>query len=89
VRVRPSARCSSIAGYDGQAIRADVAAPAIAGRANQELIHTLAEALGISKSLIRIVSGQTARTKLVEIELAPSVVAAWLSTIPLRTTEVR
>jgi uncharacterized protein YggU (UPF0235/DUF167 family) len=38
------------------------------GRANEELIACLAERYGVPKSRVRIKSGHSSRTKLVEIE---------------------
>jgi uncharacterized protein (TIGR00251 family) len=87
VRVRPSAKRSSVIDHDGQTVRVDVAAPAVEGRANDELIHTLARELGVSKSRIRIVRGQNARTKLLEVDIGPRSVDEWLSAVSVRSTE--
>ncbi len=41
--------------------------PPVEGRANDELIHVLAEKYGVPKSRIRIKSGLGSRNKVVEI----------------------
>jgi uncharacterized protein YggU (UPF0235/DUF167 family) len=45
-----------------------VAAPPERGRANEALVGLLAAALGVPRSSVRVVAGQTGRAKLVEIE---------------------
>ncbi len=58
---------------------ARVAARAVEGKANAVTVRALAEALGVPHSLVRIVAGERARTKVVEVESAnPDVVAALL-----------
>lgn len=54
------------------------AAPAD-GAANEELVKLLAKALGLPKSSMAIVSGQTARLKRIELPLAEDEVRARLS----------
>ena len=44
-----------------------IAAPAMDGKANAELIKYLAKTLGISKSGVRILSGESSRDKIVEV----------------------
>ena len=56
-----------------------VAAAPADGAANEELIRLLAKALGVPKSGLTIVSGQTARLKRIEIPLGESDVRARLS----------
>lgn len=46
-----------------------VAAAPADGAANEEVIKLLAKALGLSKSSLTIISGQTARLKRIEIPL--------------------
>ena len=56
-----------------------VAAAPTAGAANDEVIKLLAKALGLPKSSLDIVSGQTARLKRVELPLDEAEVRARLS----------
>ena len=68
VRVIPSARASDIVGRIGSTIRLKVAAPAIDGKANQELCRYLAEFFEVRPRMVKIVRGEKGREKTVEIE---------------------
>jgi uncharacterized protein (TIGR00251 family) len=67
VQVAPRASRSEIVGEHNGALRIRIAAPPVDGAANEELIRTLARAFGKRRSAIAIISGQTARTKQVEV----------------------
>jgi uncharacterized protein (TIGR00251 family) len=72
VRVTPRAKKSAIASAistaDGRpAMSIRLAAPPVDGAANKALIAFLASALGVSRSAVRIVSGETSRLKIVEV----------------------
>lgn len=67
VKVVPRANKSEIAGFAGDALKVRVKAPPIEGKANDALIRFLADALGISRSQIEIVSGHASRRKVVRI----------------------
>jgi uncharacterized protein (TIGR00251 family) len=67
VRVQPRAGRDEVAGWHGHALRVRVAAPPVGGRANQAVIALLAEALGLPRSSIEVVSGDTSRDKLVRV----------------------
>ncbi len=67
VRVIPRSRRSAVeAGPDGLVVR--VRAPAEAGRATEEARRTLAEALGVPASAVRLRTGGRTRTKVFEVE---------------------
>jgi uncharacterized protein (TIGR00251 family) len=68
VRLSPGARRSQIVGRHGGAWRVRVAAAPERGRANDALVELLAEALGLPRSCVRVVGGQTSRSKVVEVE---------------------
>ncbi len=68
IKVSPNASRSGIAGVRDGVLQIRVAAPPVEGRANKELIEVLAKALGVRKSAIRIIKGQTGRNKVIEIE---------------------
>ena len=53
------------------------------GKANVALTALIARELGIPKSSIRIVRGQTSRHKLLELEIEPDRLDSWLDTLPL------
>lgn len=67
IRAVPNAPKSAVAGEYGEAIKIKVAAQAMDGKANTELVKFLSKRLGISRNDIRICSGETSRDKLVEI----------------------
>ena len=68
VRVTPAAGRDSVLGWQGDALRLNVAAPAQRGKANEAVIRLLAGALGLPRQRLRIVRGQTARRKVIAIE---------------------
>jgi uncharacterized protein (TIGR00251 family) len=71
LKVQPKARREGLAGWtpdpEGMALKVAVGAPPEDGKANAAVIALLAEALGVAKSAISVVSGATGRRKLVEI----------------------
>lgn len=72
VRVQPRASRNELAGVAGGILRVRLQAPPVEGQANDALVDFLAEQLGVSRRHFRIVSGATARNKIVEVEgLAP------------------
>jgi uncharacterized protein YggU (UPF0235/DUF167 family) len=60
-------------------LRAYVAAPAVAGAANQSLLRLLADELEVPRRSVRLVAGAAGRQKLVVVDgLEPeAVVARW------------
>jgi uncharacterized protein YggU (UPF0235/DUF167 family) len=60
-------------------LRAHVAAPAVAGAANQSLLRLLAEELDVPRRSVRLVAGAAGRQKLVVIDgVEPdAVIARW------------
>ncbi len=71
VKVKPSAPATRFRGvfdFNGEKVlKFDVAAPPEKGKANEELIKFLSKKLKISRSDIRIKSGETSREKRLEI----------------------
>ena len=68
VRVVPRANKSEVVGIEGEAVKIRLKAPPVEGKANEALIKFLADALAISKAQIEILSGHTARTKVVRVK---------------------
>ena len=68
VRLTPRAAHDEIAGWRGDLLRVRVTAPPVGGRGNAALERLLADALGVPKSAVRVVSGARAREKTVAIE---------------------
>ena len=68
VTVKPQARREEVRKLADGEYSVSVRAPAREGKANEAVIELLAEHFSVPKSSIRIVRGETARRKLVEIE---------------------
>ncbi len=74
VRVRPGTSRTRVGGRHGDRLVVAVPARAVDGAATEAALVALAEALGVRRRHLRLVSGATSRDKLVEID--PDVVAA-------------
>ena len=61
-------RRTEVAGLYGDTIKIRVAAPPVEGRANEEIISFLAEALGVPKKEVKIKSGASSRIKTIAIK---------------------
>jgi uncharacterized protein (TIGR00251 family) len=68
VRVIPRAGRSGVAGRRGDALLVRLNASPVDGAANAELIEVLAEALGVPKRAVSIVSGERSRQKRIRID---------------------
>jgi uncharacterized protein (TIGR00251 family) len=68
VKVHPRAKRTGITGRLGDAYKLDLAAPPVDGKANEECLRFLAELAEVPRARLRIVTGQTARMKVVEVE---------------------
>jgi uncharacterized protein len=67
VKVVPGASRTRLAGMLGPALKLAVAAPPEDGKANQAVCALLAESLGVSKSAVQIVAGQSQPRKRVRV----------------------
>lgn len=68
VRVQPKASSNRITGLHGDALKVCVTAAPTDGKANKAVVALLAKAFGVKKYDVSIVSGQSSRTKNVEIK---------------------
>lgn len=68
IYVQPRASKTMIAGMHDGCVKVRLAAPPVDGAANAALIEFVAERLRIAKSRVRIVSGQSSRRKVVEVD---------------------
>lgn len=68
VHAQPGARKTELMGLHGDAIKIRVHAPPLDGRANEELIHFLADQVGVPRSHVTLVRGEKSRTKIFEIQ---------------------
>lgn len=67
VRVHPKARREGISGMVGDALKLDLTAPALEGRANEACIRFLADFLKVPRSSVTIAAGEKSRTKAIRI----------------------
>jgi uncharacterized protein len=67
VRIQPRASKNEIVRREGGGIKIRLTAPPVDGAANEALVRFLADALGIPRSQVEIVSGHTARDKVVRV----------------------
>jgi uncharacterized protein (TIGR00251 family) len=67
IRVQPRARRDEVVGWQGSTLRVRVTAPPAEGQANQAVVALLAEALGVPRASIALVSGAAGRDKLVRV----------------------
>jgi uncharacterized protein (TIGR00251 family) len=63
VRAQPRSSRSGIDGTIGDSVRVRIRCAPVDGKANKELIETLADAFGIPKSSVVFKSGETSKTK--------------------------
>jgi uncharacterized protein len=68
VRVQPRASRSEVAGIYGDALKIRLSAPPVDGAANTELVEFLAHVFAVGRRDVRILAGETSRSKIVEIE---------------------
>lgn len=68
VHVVPRAARNEIVSVEGEPLKVRVTAPPVKGKANEALVKLLAKALGLRKDQVEIVSGHTARRKMVRVE---------------------
>ena len=63
VRAQPRSSRSGIDGLIGDAVKVRIRCAPVDGKANKELIETLADAFGLPKSAVVFKSGETSKTK--------------------------
>jgi uncharacterized protein (TIGR00251 family) len=68
VKVTPNAGRNEITSFKEGVLQVRIAAPPEKGKANKELTDFLSEVLGVKKSSILIIKGQTSRNKVIIIE---------------------
>ncbi len=68
LKVRAGARETAFAGRLGEMWKLHVAAPPVDGKANEAIVRFLARLTGLPGAAVRIVSGFTGTTKIVEIQ---------------------
>ncbi len=85
VKVQPKARRPGLHGAvgaaDGQRLRICVTEAAEGGRANRAACATLADALGLAPSAVRLALGATSREKTLHVAGDPTVLGAKLAAL--------
>ncbi len=71
VRAVPNAKKSEIVGWHGDELKIKIAAPALDGKANAELVSFLSETFVLHHSLFEVTAGQKGRSKLIRIQAPP------------------
>lgn len=66
--IQPKASRDAIAGIYNQRLKIQITAPPADGKANAHLLKFLAKAVGIPKSRIKLISGQSSRQKSLILE---------------------
>ncbi len=67
VKVTPRAKSEKLEKVSGNTFRIWVKEPPVEGKANDAVVKVLAEHFRVSRREVRIVSGRTSRSKVVEI----------------------
>ncbi len=67
LHVQPGAKRSEITGLHGDALKIRLAAPPIEGRANDALLHFLADAFGVPQRNVELRRGEQSRHKTVRV----------------------
>jgi len=68
IRAQHGARKDEIVGEWADSLKVRITAPPEKGKANEAIVRLLAEKLGLKKSAIRVISGETSRDKRVLIQ---------------------
>lgn len=71
LHVQPRAARTEVVGRHGDAIKIRIQAPPVDGAANEELLRFLAERLGIPRSGLRLLAGESSRRKRVAVAGGP------------------
>jgi uncharacterized protein (TIGR00251 family) len=67
VKIHPRAKKNAITGEVGDALKLDLIAPPIEGRANDACVEFFANLLKVPRSSVTIASGQTSRRKVIRV----------------------
>jgi len=70
VHAQPGAKKPGIAPHGEDALKVRINAPAIEGRANAALCELIAQRLGVAKSAVQVLRGDSGRRKIVEVRIA-------------------
>jgi uncharacterized protein (TIGR00251 family) len=68
VRAQPKSSRNDIAGVSNEQLKIRITAPPVDGKANEHLIRLLAKWMGVAKSQVTLLRGETGRIKLFAIQ---------------------
>jgi uncharacterized protein YggU (UPF0235/DUF167 family) len=85
IRVRPGSARPRAGGEHAGALVVRVSARAVDGKATEAALATVADAFGVRRSAVRLVSGAASRTKIVDIDAGDPQVLAALLAAPARS----
>jgi len=68
IKAIPNAPRTALAGWLGDALKVKVHAPALEGRANDELCEYIADTLALSRRAVTVAHGDKSRQKLLSID---------------------
>lgn len=75
IQARPGASRNKIVGLLGDALKVAIAAPAVEGAANKELVKFLSKTFKVPKSAVEFVGGETSKQKRIRLPLNEKVKA--------------
>ena len=81
VAVVPNAKRTGADGLHDGCLRVRLAAPPVDGKANERLLAWLADELHCPKRAVRLLHGNSARRKMIEVDLPLSAMQAWLAAV--------
>lgn len=81
IRVRPGASRTRVGGGHGDRLVVAVTARAVDGAATEAALAAVAEAFGLRRRQVSLVTGRTSRDKTVELEIDPDDGAARLAAL--------
>lgn len=67
IKAVPNAPRSAVVGWLGEALKVKVHAPALEGRANDELCEFLADALALTRRAVTVLQGDKSRQKVLHV----------------------
>lgn len=68
IHVKPGSARAGVGGRHADALVVRVRERAVDGKATEAALRALAEALGVRRAAVRLVSGATSRSKVVEVD---------------------
>jgi hypothetical protein len=81
VRVKPGASRTAVGGSHGDALVVTVTARAVEGKATEAALRAVAEAFGMPRRDVALVTGTTSRDKVIELAGAPDELARRLEAL--------